>query len=508
MTRSNSSSISLDALLQSLRREDLIRRIYGADSHLEVPIARITDDSRRVISDTLFVAIPGEQVDGHDFIASAIEQGAVVIACERTPPPAERSSEVVWIEVNHSRRALLTLAQTFYSNPAERLELIGITGTNGKTTTAYLAYHLLRSLGDTVGLIGTLGAFFDSEQRELELTTPGPVELHELWTGMVEAGCEVCVMELSSHALEQHRVDPGDFSVGVFTNLTHDHLDYHGTFDAYRNAKKRLFDGLPPDAVAVYNADDPAGTEMIADTSASTFSFSLDAPSDLRAEVLENSLTTLKFRLTDYTIESQLTGRFNVYNLLAAAGACRAVSSADWGSIACAIAGARPVPGRLERIPFDDGTVVFVDYAHTPDALENALETLRNAKPETAALWCLVGCGGDRDREKRPMMGRIAERLADHVVITSDNPRTEDPDAIIDEIVTGLSDPEAAVRKTDRGEAITYAARTAAPGDVILVAGKGHETYQVRGREKFDFDDREEVKRRFSDDRRTPVSSE
>lgn len=508
MARPNSSPIFLEALLQALEQEAVIRRIHSGGSPAEGPIVRITDDSRRVIDNALFVAISGERVDGHDFIGEAVNRGAVAVVCKQLPPVDARAPDVTWIQVGEPRRALLTLVRVFYDHVSERLQLIGITGTNGKTTTAYLTFHLLQRLGVRTGLIGTLGAFIADERRALELTTPGPIDVHELWTEMVDRGCEACVMELSSHALDQSRVDPGAFDVGVFTNLSHDHLDYHEDFDAYLRAKKRLFDRLSEEAVAIYNADDSTAPEMIADTRAQRFSYSLDTPSDLQAELLENSLETLRFRLAEYTIDSRLAGRFNVYNSLAAAGVCRVVASADWGEIACGLAGAPPVPGRLERIQFDDDTVVFVDYAHTPDALENVLGTLGAAKPDEASLWCVMGCGGDRDRQKRPIMGRIAERLADRVVVTSDNPRTEDPDAIIDEVLSGLTDPETVVRETDRREAIRFVAREATPGDVILIAGKGHETYQIRGRDRVAFDDREEVKRSFTIHRRTVVSSE
>jgi UDP-N-acetylmuramoyl-L-alanyl-D-glutamate--2,6-diaminopimelate ligase len=507
MTRPKETSIALDVLVRSLEQEDAVRRIRVTGSQGQVSVVRITDDSRDVTADTLFVAIPGERADGHEFIEEAVERGAIAIVCERFPPVETRDSGVVWIQVDRSRRALSILAHVFYGQVAERLELIGITGTNGKTTTAYLTYHVLQELGIRPGLIGTLGVFVSDERRDLKVTTPGPLDVQVLWKEMEEAGCEVCVMELSSHALDQHRVDPRYFEVGVFTNLSHDHLDYHGDFDAYLRAKKRLFNELSEDAAAVYNADDPRGTDIIAHTRAKRFSYGLETSSDLRADLLENSLTGLQFRLGDYTIDSQLTGRFNVYNLLAAAGASRAVSSGTWGEIACALAGAPPVPGRLERIRFDDDTVVFVDYAHTPDALENVLETLRTAKSEASSLWCVFGCGGDRDRQKRPMMGRIAERLADFVVVTSDNPRTENPDTIIDEIIGGLEDPDAVVRERDRKRAIDYVARTAASGDVVLLAGKGHERYQVLKGETVAFDDREEVKRSFSTHRRTLISS-
>ncbi len=493
--------MKLSALRRRLDEAGLLTAPHARleEKFSDIEIDHLAEDSRAVGPGGLFVAIRGTEADGHLFIDKAAENGAAAIACEAVPAATRaRLSDTAFVVCENTRAAAAELAAAFYSDPARDLQMIGITGTNGKTTTAFLAHHLLGALGTRAGLLGTIR--FDlggGEIVDAPLTTPGPTHLHRMLRQMVKNGCAACVMEVSSHALVQERTRAVPFGVGVFTNLTPEHLDYHATLADYRAAKKKLFDGLGPDAIAIYNADDENGPAMVADTAARRLAFGQAPDADVRLEVIENALGGLRLRMDGGERRFRLVGRFNAYNLAAAYGIGRALGYEKEETLD-ALAEAPPVPGRFEQMRFPDGTTAVVDYAHTPDALENVLSTLRRLKPEGAKLWCIFGCGGDRDRTKRRTMGRLAEHLADRVIVTSDNPRTEDPGSILSDIRRGMDRPTDARWITDRRAAIRTAAREAAPGDVVLIAGKGHEAYQVVGDERLPFDDREEVRKAFS----------
>jgi len=472
--------------------------LRGSDADPDtLAIDVLTDDSRDVEPGGAFVAIRGVDADGHSFIDMAVERGARLVVCEAVPERArERFPGVVFARVADSRTALAEAAAALYGDPADALRLVGVTGTNGKTTVAYLVHRLLEALETSTGLLSTIEVRTGAETTKMDLTTPGPLDLHRTLRQMVDAGCTACAMEVSSHALDQKRVHGLGYEAAIFTNLSVDHLNYHGSPEAYRAAKKRLFDGLGPDATALYNADDEAGPTMVADTAADAVSFALDAAADIEVTVLESRIDGLHLRMDGRERRFRLAGRFNAYNLAAAYGAGTALGF-DPDAVLDALAEAPPVPGRFEPLRFDDGTTVIVDYAHTPDALENILRAVRNTMPDDAMLWCVFGCGGDRDPSKRPTMGRIAERLADRAIVTSDNPRTEEPVAILHDIRDGVRRPDAMRWIVDREEAIQAAADAATPGDVVVIAGKGHETTQTIGTDTRPFDDREIARQYF-----------
>ncbi len=474
----------------------LLDRGDGFDDQIEIDHLAI--DSRKVGPRGLFVAIKGVDADGHLFIDKAVQNGAIAVVCEAMPADRDkRSPGVAFVHVRDTRAASAELAPAFYGDPSKNLTLIGITGTNGKTTVAFLCRHVLEHLGHTPGMIGTVEIRIADEAIEPTLTTPDPVEINRLLRRMVDAGCTSCAMEVSSHALHQERARGLAFDVGIFTNLTQDHLDYHETIDDYLAAKKMLFDSLSSEAAAVYNADDKSGSRMVEDTAAHRISYGLSSGCDVRGEILANRAHALEMRIDGAERTFRLSGRFNAYNLLATYAAMLHLG-ADAEDVLAGLTTAEPVPGRFEILHFDDDRTVIVDYAHTPDALENVLRTIRQTKRDDALLWCVFGCGGDRDREKRPAMGAVAEQLADRIVITSDNPRRENPDAIIADIVEGLTDRTRVTRITNRAEAIRYAAEQAAAGDVVLIAGKGHETYQIIGDEKRAFDDKQVAREAFA----------
>ncbi|MEM8484249.1 MAG: UDP-N-acetylmuramoyl-L-alanyl-D-glutamate--2,6-diaminopimelate ligase [Bacteroidota bacterium] len=463
----------------------------------KVYIDHLANDSRKVGPAGLFIAIKGELVDGHLFIEKAVQNGAIAIVCEAMPAEVHlRFPGVVFVQVSQARTALAELAAAFYRDPARHLRMVGITGTNGKTTTAFLVHHLLEGLGLKAGLISTVEYRIGAQVEEATHTTPDVLDTCRLLRKMVDAGCKACVMEVSSHALMQDRVRTIPYEVAVFSNLTQDHLDYHGTMDAYLEAKKKLFDNLDEKAKAIYNIDDAAGKRMVAGTAATGISYSCLKPADLQATILENAIEGLLLEIDGKPRRFKLVGHFNAYNLLAAYGVGIALGFAK-EEVLAVLMQAMPVPGRFEMLLVSKNRHVIVDYAHTPDALENVLQTICSMKPETASLWCMFGCGGDRDAKKRPMMGRIAEHFADFVVATSDNPRTEDPEAILNDIRAGISEPDKVRWIVSRKAAIQEIADHASAGDVILLAGKGHETYQVVGTEKIDFDDRLEAKAAF-----------
>ncbi|MGQ0562756.1 MAG: UDP-N-acetylmuramoyl-L-alanyl-D-glutamate--2,6-diaminopimelate ligase [Gemmatimonadota bacterium] len=474
-------SVRLRDVSARLEREQLLLQMDGAD----VPLTGITDDSRNVSAGTIFCAWHGTARDSHDFVAAAAQAGAAAAIVERLVSAAA----IPQLVVKDGRRAAAVAASVLYGTPEAKLTIAGVTGTNGKTTTAWIMRYLLCARY-SVALIGTLGIFMpDGTLISESLTTPGPVELARLLSTLVDQGVTAISMEVSSHALDQGRVQALRFDAAVFTNLTRDHLDYHGTVAAYLDAKRSLVGLLRPGGAAVINADD-AAWEGLADTAPRALRFTIaDRPAELRAQDIAGSAEGTRFVLSEggetAIVNLPLIGDYNVQNALGAAGACLALGY-ELPEVARLLSSVPQVPGRLEKIHSDEFTVLR-DYAHTPDALERVLQTLRPIT--TGRLVVLFGAGGDRDRGKRPEMGEIAQRLADVAIVTSDNPRTENPEAIIDEITAGMRTGEY-VRVANRREAIAIALELARPGDVVLLAGKGHETYQIIGSQRVDFDER------------------
>jgi len=466
---------------------------------LDRAVTGLTDDSRRVSPGGLFVAVKGTQSDGHRFLAQAVAAGAgaIVVETGRVSEETLASIGVPVIQVGDSRRALGLLASRFHGDPSSRLKMIGVTGTNGKTTTTYVCKSILETAGVRVGLIGTVAYLYGEEQVAATHTTPGALELQGLLRKMVDAGMQAVVMEVSSHALALDRTAGCEFGTAVFTNLTQDHLDFHADMEDYFGAKLRLFTVLAPEARAIANGDDPYGKRVIEATRARAWTFAIDGPADLRAEDVRVSLSGVRFTARTpagpVALRSPLVGRHNVHNILAAV-AVGLAQGVPLEAIAAGVAALKNVPGRFEQVDAGQPFTVVVDYAHTEDALYRLLTTAQ--KVRTGRIITVFGCGGDRDRGKRPKMGQVAARYSDVVVVTSDNPRTEDPDAIIREILPGV---EAGLRDAghgrylvhaDRRAAIAEAIRLAQPGDLVLIAGKGHEDYQIIGKDKHPFDDR------------------
>ncbi|HKK44355.1 MAG TPA: UDP-N-acetylmuramoyl-L-alanyl-D-glutamate--2,6-diaminopimelate ligase [Balneolaceae bacterium] len=452
-------------------------------------IGILTQDSRKVNSNSIFIAVRGYNVDGHSFIKDAISRGASVIISEE---PVDTEEEICIIQVPDTRSLVGPLAQALKGDPADKLNIIGITGTNGKTTVATLTYQVLEKLGTTPSLLGTVTKRIAGKETGSKLTTSDPIELASDMQKMVEANSTHLVMEVSSHALDQERVGGINFDVAAFTNLSHDHLDYHENLTAYAKAKKRLFDGLSPDAQAIINGDDDQAQFMGEDCEARILYFSFKEALDVDCQILDNTINGLVIRINKMIVESPLVGNFNAYNLAEAFLICQALGYED-ADIAAALKIASGAPGRLERVEGsgDGNPVVLVDYAHTPDALENVASTLAELKEEDQHLHIVFGCGGNRDRTKRPEMAQIAENYGDQITVTSDNPRDENPDTIIDEIMAGFEDPGKINRITDRRQAIMQAIAAADAKAMILIAGKGHETYQEIKGERHDFDDRQ-----------------
>jgi UDP-N-acetylmuramoyl-L-alanyl-D-glutamate--2,6-diaminopimelate ligase len=456
----------------------------------------ITADSRKVVPGALFIAVKGYASDGHDYIQSAIDKGATGIICEHIPEGASVPS-VQFEVVENSRKAMALAVDEFYGHPSRKLTLVGITGTNGKTTTVTLLYNLFRGLGYKCGLLSTIANYVGDERLETENTTVDPITLNSLLARMVEEGCRYCFMEVSSIGVEQDRVTGLNFAMGIFSNLTHDHLDYHKTFAEYLRCKKLFFDNLPKDAIALINADDKNGEVMVQNTRARAVTYSVRGTGDHIARVMEQSFEGMQLKIDGTETWCRLIGAHNAYNLLAIYSAAVCLG-ADPTETLVALSRLESAPGRLENHRGPRDLAVVIDYAHTPDALENVLTTLR-AIAQERQLICLFGCGGDRDKTKRPEMAQIAEKLADRLVITSDNPRTEDPEAIIADIKAGLS-PAGMAKSlviTNRREAIRTAILTAPEGATILLAGKGHEDYQIIGHEKSHFDEKEIVEETF-----------
>ena len=462
-------------------------KIVGNDN---VEITGVNIDSRRIKAGHLFVAIRGTQVDGHQFIDKAIELGADAVLCEELPE--KLSDHVTYVQVESTEDAVGKVATLFYGNPSHKLKLVGVTGTNGKTTIATLLYNMFRKFGYKVGLLSTVCNYIDDVEVPADHTTPDSIELNELLAKMVEAGCEYAFMECSSHAIHQKRIGGLKFAGGLFTNLTRDHLDYHKTFENYRNAKKAFFDGLPKDAFAITNADDKNGMIMVQNTKATVKTYSIRSMADFRARILECHFEGMYLEIDGREVGVQFIGKFNVSNLLAVYGAAIMLGKKP-EDILLVLSTLHSVSGRLEPIHSPEGFTAIVDYAHTPDALANVLNAIHEVLDGKGHVITVCGAGGNRDKGKRPLMAQEAVRQSDKVIITSDNPRFEDPQEIINEMLAGLNEQQ--MRKVisivDRKEAIRTACMMAQKGDVVLVAGKGHENYQEIKGVKHHFDDKE-----------------
>lgn len=465
--------------------------IDAVSGSTERQIKQITFDSRKVKKGSLFIAIKGSLVDGHDYISKAIKNKAVAIICEELPKTL--APEITYVQVRNSADATGIIASNFYDHPSQKLKLIGVTGTNGKTSVVTLLFRLLSLLGEKCGMISTVQYQIEDTIIPATHTTPDAISINEMLAEMVHRGCNYCFMEVSSHAIEQKRVNALNFHIGVFTNITHDHLDYHKTFKEYLRVKKVLFDKLPVDSMALYNIDDKNGKVVIQNTSASKFSYGLHKPADFKAKVLENTFDGLFMSIDNKEFYSRLIGTFNAYNLLAVYG-CALLLGFEKIEVLKVLSGLQSAEGRFDYIvSMEDKIIGIVDYAHTPDALEKVLDSIKQIKTGQELIISVVGCGGDRDKRKRPIMAKVACELSDKVIFTSDNPRNEDPATIIKEMEKGIS---AIGRKkvlsiVDRKEAIRTACSLAQKGDIILVAGKGHEKYQEIKGKKFAFDDKE-----------------
>ena len=456
----------------------------------EEKVAGVAFDSREVKKGFLFVAVKGLTVDGHDYIESAIEKGAKVIVCEQLRDDLGRDITVV--QTDHSSEALGIIASNFHGRPSEKIKLVGITGTNGKTTCATLLFELFQNLGYSVGLLSTVENKINHKVLSASFTTPDAVQLNSLLAEMVESGCTHCFMEVSSHALVQQRVAGIHFTGGVFTNISHDHLDYHKTFDEYIAAKKLLFDGLSSESFALVNVDDKRGPVMLQNTKADKFRMGVRSMADFKARIIHNTLQGLELNFDGVDVWFKLIGEFNAYNLLTAYAVAVLLDEEKEDALS-ALSTTKGASGRFEKVENTSNVMAIVDYAHTPDALENVLKTIDDLRTKNETLVTVIGCGGDRDKSKRPKMADIATRLSDKVILTSDNPRSEDPKQILEDMKAGI--PKSKERSVmiieDRKEAIRTACNLAKDDDIILVAGKGHENYQEIKGKRHHFDDKE-----------------
>ena len=465
---------------------------------IDVEITGVNIDSRRIEGHHLFVAIPGTQTDGHQYIPKAIELGAAAILCEHLP--AECKTGITYVPVASTEDTVGKVATMFYGEPSLKLKLVGVTGTNGKTTIATLLYNMFRKFGHKCGLLSTVCNYIEDEAIPADHTTPDPIELNKLLHRMMEAGCEYAFMECSSHAIAQKRIGGLKFAGGLFTNLTRDHLDYHKTFENYRDAKKAFFDGLGKDAFAITNADDKNGMFMVQNTKASVKTYSTQRMADFRARIIECHFEGMYLDIDGHEVGVQFIGKFNVSNLLAVYGAAVMLGKQP-EDILVVMSTLKSVAGRLEPIRSTEGVTAIVDYAHTPDALENVLNAIHEVLDgKGGQVITVCGAGGNRDKGKRPLMAQEAVKQSDRVIITSDNPRFEEPQDIINDMLAGLDQKQMkkVISIADRREAIKTAAMLAQKGDVILIAGKGHEDYQEIKGVKHHFDDREVVREIFN----------
>jgi UDP-N-acetylmuramoyl-L-alanyl-D-glutamate--2,6-diaminopimelate ligase len=464
-------------------------RITASRGDMTVQVNAVVFDSRKISDGCLFVAVRGTHHDGHQYILQAIASGASAIVCEQDP---DQNTSVPWITVRNSSHALGEIASNFFGNPSRKLKLTGTTGTNGKTTVTTLLFNLFTSLGYRCGMLSTVVNKIVDKEITASHTTPDPVQLNGLLSQMADAGCTHCFMEVSSHAVDQGRIQGLEFAGALFTNITHDHLDYHHTFDNYIKAKKGFFDGLPASSFALINADDKRGTVMLQNCRAKKYSFSLTRMADYHARVVTNSIEGLELEINGKHVWFRLAGEFNAYNLLSVYAAAVLLGEPD-DKVLTVLSGLKGAEGRFELVRPGSRFTSIVDYAHTPDALQNVLETITGFRNPESRIISVVGCGGDRDRSKRPLMASIACKYSDQVILTSDNPRSEDPMTIILEMKSGVlkQDERKLIVQADRLEAIKTACALAQPHDIILVAGKGHEKYQEIAGVRHPFDDRQ-----------------
>lgn len=478
----------MGAVLSDILYKTTLRFVKGST---EIEISDIQIDSRKVGKGSLFVALKGEKTDGHHFIDQVIEKGAVAVVVEEMPLQAKEGITYIGVESSHEAAGIM--AHHFFGNPSEKLQLVGVTGTNGKTTIATLLYKLFTSLGYTCGLVSTVNNRIGEETLDATHTTPDAIQLNQLLRSMLEAGCSHVFMECSSHAIHQHRIAGLRFVGALFSNITHDHLDYHKTFDAYIKAKKKFFDDLPASAFAITNLDDKRGLVMLQNTSARKLSYSLRSMADFKGKILENGLTGLQMSINDQEVHFRLIGEFNAYNLLAVYGAAVSLGE-DKQEVLRLLSMMTGAEGRFDYLVSQKSRVIaIVDYAHTPDALLNVLSTIKGLRKGDEKVITVVGCGGDRDSSKRPVMAEVAAELSDRLILTSDNPRSEDPDRILQDMESGLNSAgkRKALKIADRREAIKTALSLANEGDIILVAGKGHEKYQEINGVRHPFDDKQ-----------------
>ena len=480
-------------ILKNILNNISIETIVGST---DLAIEKIEFDSRKVSQNDLFFAIKGTQTDGHQYISQVIEKGAIAIICEIWP--ATIVPNITYIQVKDSAEALGFAAANFYDNPSRNLKLVGVTGTNGKTTNVTLLFNLFRKMGYATGLLSTVQNQINETVIPATHTTPDPINLNKLLAEMVKMGCSHCFMEVSSHSVVQHRITGLTFAGGIFTNITHDHLDFHETFDNYIKAKKGFFDILPKEAFALINLDDKRGRVMVQNTKAAIKTFSLDTLADFKGKILSDSMFGLQMQINGFEVHFKLIGTFNAYNLLGVLGAALLLGE-EQEEVLTQLSGLDTAPGRFQQIIGPNERVAIVDYAHTPDALENVLKTIANLRQGNEQVITVVGCGGNRDATKRPIMAEIACKYSNKVILTSDNPRFEDPAEILEQMRKGV--PPIDFKKTkiiqDRREAIYFAIENANPSDIILVAGKGHENYQEIEGVKHHFDDIEEVNLAF-----------
>jgi UDP-N-acetylmuramoyl-L-alanyl-D-glutamate--2,6-diaminopimelate ligase len=484
------------AVLNNILNNIAVKQLTGSAN---VQVNNLQIDSRKVVAGDCFIAIKGSTSDGHLYIDKCIEQGASVIVCEQLP--ATINPNVTYVQVENSSKAAGKLAANFYSNASAKMKVVGVTGTNGKTSVATLLFRLFRKLGHNVGLLSTVQNQINEEVIPSTHTTPDPINLNKLMAQMVDAGCAFCFMEVSSHAVDQNRIEGIEFTGALFTNLTHDHLDYHKTFDNYLRAKKRFFDELPKTAFAIVNADDRNGSVMLQNTKAAKHYYSLKTPTDFKGKIIENTVAGLILEVNHREMYSRLIGEFNAYNLVAvyAAASLLGVDEMEALTILSALT---PPEGRFDQIiSANDKVVGIVDYAHTPDALKNVLQTVNTVRAGNENVITIIGCGGDRDAAKRPVMAEIACRYSDKIVLTSDNPRSEDPNEILAQMNAGvpITDKKKVLTIADRREAIRTACTLAGKGDIILLAGKGHEKYQEIKGVKHPFDDKEILQLTFKE---------
>lgn len=469
-------------------------KVIGSSEMNNPLLNKICYDSRQVMKNDLFIAVRGTVTDGHMFIDSAIEFGATSVICEEIP--ANASDSINWIQVEDSSEALAIAASNYYDCPSSNITLIGITGTNGKTTIASSLHQLFSDLGYRCGLLSTVANYIVDKEITATHTTPDPIVINLLLSQMIEAGCDYAFMEVSSHALSQNRVAALNFAGAIFTNLTHEHLDYHGNFDNYLNTKKSFFDSLPSQAFALINADDRHAKVMVQNCKASVYTYSIRSLADYHCKILEHRFDGMNLKIGQLDIWTRFIGEFNAHNLLAVIGAADILGE-EQIDILTSVSKLKPVRGRLEVIRSTAGITAIIDYAHTPDALENVISTINTIRSAAMSLITVIGAGGNRDRTKRPLMAKISVEGSDKVILTSDNPRTEDPESIIEEMIKGVpaESMSKVLRISNRREAIRTASMLATNKDIILVAGKGHETYQEINGERHHFDDREELKK-------------